>query len=71
MTIGYICDDGDCLDLALHAGAEAAICKPFSIDQLSRAIRAVLNPSRAPANDADDVPQASAVRDCGNQGGRP
>ena len=43
MSIGYTQDDGECLDLALKAGAEAAICKPFSIDQLHRAIQAVMH----------------------------
>ena len=43
MSIGYTQDDGECLDLALKAGAEAAICKPFSIDQLRRAIQAVMH----------------------------
>lgn len=42
MTIGYSSDQGECLDRALDVGAKAAVCKPFSIDQLNRAIGAVL-----------------------------
>lgn len=42
MTIGYENDQGACLDQALSAGANAAMCKPFSIDQLGRAIKFVL-----------------------------
>ena len=52
MSIGYTNDDGKCLDLALDAGAHAAICKPFSIDQLRRAIQVVL---RIPEDSSPDV----------------